>query len=179
MENKFKKIIYFVIIFMFCIIFCGCDTHNITEEYQLIRIHIRANSNDDSDQAVKLLVRDSITEYLENKLDGVTTFEQAMEKLSLELDSVIAMADEVLEENGFDYCAYAQLTEEYFPTRVYESLVVESGYYDALIIQLGDGEGDNWWCVIYPPLCYSCITISDEVYYVSYIKEWWEKYFGS
>ncbi len=178
MNKHLKKISGFIIIFAFCIIFCGCDTHNIVEEYQLIRIHIRANSNDESDQAVKLLVRDSISEYLESVMSSITTVEDAMNKLSSELENLDDIANSVLSTQGFDYTASTALTNEYFPTRVYESLVVESGYYDALRINLGSGEGDNWWCVIYPPLCYTCITTSDEVYYVSYIKELFDKYFS-
>ena len=84
---------------------------------------------------------------------------------------ISALATDFLKQNGFDYSAKAKVNNEYFPTRSYETLTLEDGFYDALIVELGSGTGDNWWCVIYPPLCFSENTNSSDVKYSSIIAE--------
>ncbi len=138
----------------FCVpsIFCGCIDNN---KYggELLRLHIRANSNSQTDQSVKLKVRDAVNEYICANVHK-STFDEAYADIETRLNELTELADKVLRENGFDYGATARLTNEYFPSRKYEDAVVPEGYYDALIIELGAADGDNWWCVIYPPLCY-------------------------
>lgn len=123
-------------------------------EKDYLRIHIRANSNDEEDQKIKLLVRDEIIAYLTPLLAEVSTKEQATNIINENLDIISLRASNILYENGFFYGANALIKEEEFPTRKYENLVLEKGTYDALIINLGMGEGDNWWCVAFPPLCF-------------------------
>ena len=153
----------------------GCVHTNPNEGNKLIRIHIRANSNSEQDQNVKLQVRDALNRVIEQKVDSFDTFEVAYRKLSSALGTLKRTADEVLAANGFSYESSVQLNNEYFPTRTYEGVVVESGYYDALIVRLGDGVGDNWWCVVYPPLCYVKAE-SESVEYKSLIVEMWKKF---
>ncbi len=176
--GKFKKILIFILIFMQSFIFFGCNDNTITEKYQLIRIHIRADSNSDADQAVKLKVRDAVRVYLEKELGGVQGFETAYKIMSQKLTAVRSLANAVLEREGFNYGAKARLNNEYFPARSYENIIVESGFYDALIIELGSGQGDNWWCVIYPPLCYLEAENSGGFRYKSYLAELYRKFFG-
>jgi len=120
----------------------------------MLRFHIRANSNDRQDQAVKLLVRDAVLEYLEPRLKSVTGLDNATRELRRLSPSLVSLADRTLNENGFSYRASVTVGQEFFPARKYGNRVVQSGYYTAVIISLGSGEGDNWWCVLYPPLCY-------------------------
>lgn len=178
MQRLYKRIIAIILISA-CIfmIFCGCDAHNNqVAEYRLIRIHIRANSNDETDQSVKMRVKEAVTEYLTCELGGAKTFEEAYAGLEKRLDEIVKIADGTLKSNGFGYGARARLNNEYFPARSYEDVVVESGYYDALIVELGSGSGDNWWCVIYPPLCYVKAAPGDRIRYKSKIKELWERF---
>lgn len=118
-----------------------------------MRLHIRANSNCSIDQEVKIKVRDEINAYIEDNVDR-SSYSAAYADIEDSLDELARIASVVLGQNGFCYGARARLSYEYFPTRMYGETVVADGYYDALIIELGDGAGDNWWCVIYPPLCY-------------------------
>jgi len=134
--------------------FAATACTNTTVDGPMLRFHIRANSNSQADQAVKLLVRDAVLEYLEPHLDGVTGLDSATRELRRLSPSLRSTADRVLRENGFSYRAAVSVGEEFFPARKYGSVVVQSGYYTAVIISLGSGEGDNWWCVLYPPLCY-------------------------
>ena len=139
-------------IIAFPIIFLSC-TENNTYNGELLRLHIRANSNSEIDQAVKIKVRDKINQYLAGNITA-TSFAAAYAEISLRLKKITEIADGVLKDNGFNYGAKAEIDNEYFPTRVYGNVEVPEGYYDALIIKLGAGAGDNWWCVVYPPLCY-------------------------
>ena len=116
-------------------------------------MHIRANSNSAADQSVKLAVRDAVNEYIENNIRK-SSFEEAYREIGARLDVLDGIAEKTLRSRGFGYGARSKLCNEYFPTRVYGDTAVPEGYYDALIIELGEAKGDNWWCVIYPPLCY-------------------------
>jgi len=148
-------------------------------QYDLIRIHIRANSENKEDQDVKLKVRDQITEYLECELDGVKTHDEAYSRLLELQEDIKSVAIETLRQNGFFYGARVTINNEFFPTRTYEGIVVQSGYYDAVIVELGQGIGKNWWCVIYPPLCFiNRGDYSTEWEYKSILEDIWHSIFG-
>ena len=119
-----------------------------------LRVHIRANSNSSEDQDVKYKVKAAVVDYLTLKIANGSTFNDAYEILNSNLENIEAVADNVLRDNGFNYKTEALLKDEYFPTRSYGEYTLENGYYDALIVNLGSGKGDNWWCVVYPPLCF-------------------------
>ena len=129
------------------------EKKTVHEEY--LRIHIRANSNLDIDQAVKYKVKDAVVNFLTPFIAECTSKEKAVNMLSVQLSGVEKVANKVLYDNGFNYQSRAKIKNEEFPTRVYSSFTLESGFYDALIIELGNGTGDNWWCVVYPPLCFT------------------------
>ena len=135
---------------------------------EYLRIHIRANSNAEEDQTVKYKVKDGIVEFLTPLLAECKTKTAAEKTINDHLKEIEEIADAVLIENGYTYGSSAKIKSELFPTRVYEKITLESGYYDALIINLGDGAGDNWWCVVYPPLCF---VGSGNYVYKSKIKE--------
>lgn len=125
----------------------------VNEEY--LRIHIRANSNADCDQSVKLDVRDAVVEYLTPVIANSACRDELEKSLKCRKNDIKSVAERVLEDKGYAYGASVKVTAEQFPTRVYGQLTLEAGIYDALIIELGSGEGDNWWCVVYPPLCFT------------------------
>lgn len=174
--KKTKRICALVLAALAAMIFCGCFGHNNDTETCLLRLHVRANSNDPADQAVKLRVRDAISDCLSGALAGADDFDEAYAAVSAAIPDLVRVAEETLEKNGFSYGARVRLCNEYFPARAYEDIVVESGYYDALIVELGSGKGDNWWCVIYPPLCFVRSDTAGGVKYRSIIKELWERF---
>ncbi|MDE6189047.1 MAG: stage II sporulation protein R [Clostridia bacterium] len=146
-------------VIILCVILLGAvimfaKTQSQSPEDTYLRIHIRANSNDATDQSVKYKVKESIVEYMTPKLEGVADKSQAMTILSENLDEMKVVADAVLSSNGYDYESTVSIRQEEFPVRSYGDLTLESGIYDALIIELGSGSGDNWWCVVFPPLCF-------------------------
>ena len=127
-------------------------------ETDYLRIHVRANSNEQVDQNVKYLVKDEVVKFITPYAAQCTDKAAAMQVIGGILDGIEEVCDEVLRQNGFTYTSRASVRAEEFPTRVYGDLTLESGVYDALIIELGSGTGDNWWCVIYPPLCFTSAT---------------------
>ncbi|MDO4317719.1 MAG: stage II sporulation protein R [Lachnospiraceae bacterium] len=119
---------------------------------KVLRLHIRANSDVDCDQEVKLQVRDAVCAYLTLHMDAKTK-EEAKAYLSAHLEDVVRVADETLARAGYSYRASAQLTTVSFPLRQYEDFFLPAGPYDTLQIELGTGEGQNWWCILFPTLC--------------------------
>ncbi len=147
------------------------ETNLLTEEY--LRIHIRADSNEAQAQAVKYYVRDELVSFLTPLVAEYQKKEDAIKGIELKLTEIEKIASSVLRAKGFSYGATAEITRERFPTRVYGDYTLPAGEYTALIIRLGRGEGDNWWCVVYPPLCFA--APQNEVVYKSKLKEIWNR----
>ena len=169
------------VLLLSALLLCACDSAPSQEELanECIRIHIRANSNSEQDQAVKLKVRDEITEYLSGRLDGCKSKEDARRTLEKEKPNLVKIANRTLYANDFEYKASIALKNEYFPDRKYDGYDFPEGNYDALIIYLGEGVGDNWWCVAFPPLCFCPESDdSEKVVYKSWVKEWLDKLFS-
>ncbi len=119
----------------------------------VIRLHVVANSDSVQDQAVKLQVRDAITGYLEQLLGGKENVRQAREVILEHLEKIQALADQVLSQCGVGQTAYVTLTQECFDTREYETFSLPAGVYESLRVTIGQGQGKNWWCVVFPALC--------------------------
>lgn len=120
-----------------------------------LRIHIRANSNSVQDQSVKYAVKEELVKYLTPFISTCNSKTEAITLINNKKGELTSLANQVLAKNGFNYKATVAVRNEEFPTRVYEDLTLESGYYDALIVELGRAKGDNWWCVVYPPMCFT------------------------
>lgn len=128
----------------------------------VIRLHILANSDSEQDQQVKLKVRDVLLESGSELFSGTVSKDNAGEYLLKEREKLIQIANEVLAENGFDYKAEIYLTNEYFRTREYKNFTLPAGEYLALKVILGKGDGHNWWCVMFPPLCIPAATVKNK-----------------
>jgi len=139
-----------VLVCLMSMLFVGCGL----SEKEIIRIHIRANSNSECDQEVKLCVRDKVVDFITPLIAECLSSEEVKECLTDNLSQIEDVADCELRKNGFKYLSRARINNEYFPTRKYGDKIFPADYYDALIIELGSGKGDNWWCVAYPPLCF-------------------------
>lgn len=166
-----------IIIIIATAVFLCCSGGNgaATTDTDYLRIHVRANSNGAEDQEVKYKVKDAVVDFLTPYCAQCTDKATAIEIISGITVKIEDVCEEVLRENGMGYGAKAEVRTEYFPTRVYGDLTLEDGIYDALIIELGEGSGDNWWCVIYPPLCFT--SGSADVEYRSLILDIISKFF--
>lgn len=141
------------------------------EESEYLRIHIRANSNSASDQRVKYMVKDAVVEALIPLLAEAETKSDAQQIICQNFDYINAVADGVLKSEGFDYTSSSRLGREQFPARSYDDLTLPAGEYDAVILNLGSGEGNNWWCLVYPAFCFTKTSRSSNLKYVSKIQE--------
>ena len=128
---------------------------------KLIRFHVIANSDSDEDQAVKLLVRDEVIDYINLQLKDATGKDEARDILKDNIEEVNNIAVNILRENGFDYEANTMISNENFPDKVYGDYLFPQGNYEAFRIIIGNGEGHNWWCVMFPPLCFVDETKGD------------------
>ena len=117
----------------------------------LVRLHVIAVSDDEYEQSLKLRVRDGVLSYISPKLRDVKSAQQAQEIIKNELDGIKAAAESSAEGRSVE----VTLSQEYYPTRNYEKFSLPAGKYQSLRVILGEGEGHNWWCVVFPPLCIS------------------------
>lgn len=138
---------------------------------EYLRLHIRANSNSQEDQRVKYKVKDAIVEALIPLLSEAETKDSAKQIISENFEYINSVANEVLKSEGFDYLANSKITTEEFPTRTYENITLEAGKYEAVIVELGSGTGNNWWCLVYPAFCFTKTKISTNCVYISKIWE--------
>ena len=128
------------------------DGINKNEHEGIIRLHVIANSDSLSDQRLKLKVRDAVIAYMDDQ-DELSTVSETREHLESNLDRLETIANGVIAAEGYDYDAKAKLGVRYIPEKSYGDMTFPAGNYEALNITLGDGEGANWWCVVFPPLC--------------------------
>lgn len=125
---------------------------------RVVRLHVLANSDTEEDQALKLLVRDAVLERTTEILEQSEDRESAEALLRESLPELEALAGETVRANGYDYAVTAELEDTSFPTKEYDGFALPAGEYLALRILIGEGAGQNWWCVVFPPLCLGSVT---------------------
>ncbi len=125
---------------------------------QVLRLHVIANSDSDSDQALKLKVRDAVLARAASLLSGADSRADAEAALAPHLDELARTARTVLAQAGSGDPVSVALTDQWFPTKVYDGFSLPAGTYRALRVVIGDGAGQNWWCVVFPPLCLTSVT---------------------
>lgn len=125
---------------------------------KLIRFHVLANSNSEEDQALKMKVKDEVIKFITPKLENSESIEESREILKENNDEIIEIATKCIIDNGYNYSVKTTLGKENFPTKVYGNITLPQGEYEAFRILIGDAEGANWWCVMFPPLCFVDVT---------------------
>ena len=121
---------------------------------KVLRFHVLANSNEEEDQNLKVAVRDAVGTYLGSVLKEADSLEETKAIVSEQMDEVLAVCQETIQEQGFAYEVTGQLVSTHFPRKSYGVYTFPEGEYEALQIAIGSGEGDNWWCVLYPNMCF-------------------------
>lgn len=121
---------------------------------KILRFHILANSDSDEDQEVKKKVRDAIGNYMAPRLEDAKNLSDTKDIVTTHMDEIVTVAEETLEKEGYSYGACARLATVDFPVKTYGSYTFPAGEYEALEITLGEGDGHNWWCVLYPNMCF-------------------------
>ncbi len=120
---------------------------------KVLRLHVVAASNSQDDQSLKYKVRDAVLKAGSDIFDGSVNVKNAVEKITPQMDYLKQVAEKTVKENGFAYNVSVELTNEFFPTRTYEKATLPAGKYLALKVVIHKGEGQNWWCVMFPSLC--------------------------
>ena len=138
----------------------GVTEENVVEDIseKLIRFHVLANSDSDIDQDLKLRVKDEVLKYISPILNESQSLEESREILKREDKNIIKIAEDYIKSQGFDYTVETTLTRENFPVKEYGNIVLPQGEYEAYRILIGEGKGQNWWCVMFPPLCFVDVT---------------------
>lgn len=156
MKNFKKYFIIFILLFLYVMLYSFSYANNVVSDLSnsLFRLHVIANSNSKEDQNLKYLVRDELISYMNTLCSNVSSKEQAIAIANEHLDDFQKIANEVISKNGFNYCAKVQIGNFAFPTKTYGDISLPAGYYDALKVELGKAEGKNWWCVMFPSLCF-------------------------
>ncbi len=131
---------------------------------KLIRFHVIANSDNEKDQALKLKVRDQVLEYIQPLLKDSDSIQESREILKRENEKILQIATQVIADNGYNYSVESTLDKEYFPIKTYGNITLPQGEYEAYRIIIGNGEGQNWWCVMFPPICFVDITRGEVAY---------------
>ena len=129
---------------------------------ELIRMHVVAASDSSEDQSIKLQVRDAIIVSLQQAMEDATDIAQAKLYILEHLPQIEAAANAVLQELGSEDIAVVSFMEEAFPVREYDTFSLPSGVYESLRITIGEGEGKNWWCVVFPSLCFQASSTDVE-----------------
>lgn len=143
------------------------NENNVTIEQisnKIIRFHVIANSDGELDQELKLKVRDRVLEYIQPILKQSRSLEESRVILRERDKKILDIANEVISENGYNYKVESTLSKEYFPIKTYGNITLPQGEYEAYRIIIGDGEGQNWWCVMFPPICFVDITKGEVAY---------------
>ncbi|SFE61601.1 stage II sporulation protein R [Alteribacillus iranensis] len=166
-----------------------------------IRLRILAHDDSPGEQLLKREVRDAVTEEIRVLVQDLQSREEARERMRKNMDHIEEVIQNVLEENLSDHTFTLQLKEDVtFPTRMYGPIVYPAGTYEALVVSIGEGEGENWWCVLFPPLCFipaeeeetepektenqqhvdnSKENVDEEEVYSFFVVEKWKDWFGS
>lgn len=167
--NKTLKIfapLFLVFVFMFSYIAPFIETsENISD--QVFRLHILANSDSAEDQQLKLKVRDEILKKGETVFASSNSLEETIELCKNNIALFQQTAEQCLKDNGSDYDVKVYVDKEYFNTREYDEITLPSGIYNALKIEIGQGKGHNWWCVMFPAICLSSVTDDELNKYLS------------
>ena len=148
----FILILLSLFILISAISYVDAVSNNIADS--VFRLHIVANSDSKEDQELKLKVRDELLSYMNIISKDSTSKQEAMQMVNEHKEEFIQIAEKVIKENGYNYTVNVQVEKADFPTKYYGDITLPAGTYDALKVQIGEAKGQNWWCVMFPPLCF-------------------------
>ena len=160
--KKFKRLkigkifVILILLSLFILIsaisYVDAVSNNIADS--VFRLHVIANSNSKEDQELKLKVRDELLSYMNIISKDSTSKQEAMQIANEHKEEFTQIAEKVIKENGYNYTVNVQIGKADFPTKYYGDITLPAGTYDALKVQIGEAKGHNWWCVMFPPLCF-------------------------
>ena len=157
----FKIYLFLIFLLFIYVIFCAQSYSNAVSSNistAVFRLHVIANSDSNEDQQLKLKVRDSLLQYMNTLCSNCSTKEEAMLIANNHKNDFQEIAENVIIENNYNYPVKIKINNFYFPTKTYGDISLPAGYYDALRVEIGEAKGKNWWCVMFPSLCFIYIS---------------------
>ena len=151
--RNYKNMLLFCLVLTVTVWTCSLVSDKQTLRRELVRLHVVAASDSAADQAMKLQVKDAVVESLKTEMENLRSAEEAKTYLQKNLPKIEALANRILQEAGSTDTAAVSLAVEEFSARVYDTFILPAGLYEALRITIGEGDGKNWWCVVFPTLC--------------------------
>ena len=155
--NLLKRISIILILFIIYTCICAFSYANTVSSdiaNSVLRLHILANSDSEEDQNLKLKVRDNVLSYMKQVSSNLSSKDAAIATLNEHLDEFKDIALTTIQDEGYDYDVNLSIGEFDFPTKNYGDISLPAGLYDALRIEIGEAKGHNWWCVMFPTLCF-------------------------
>ena len=151
-----RSFVILVLLFLFVFISALSYVEAVSKDIanSVFRLHVIANSDSYEDQSLKLKVRDNLLSYMNTLAKNCSSKEEVIELAKERAQDFKDLAEQTIIENGFDYSVTIQIGTSDFPTKTYGDISFPAGTYDALRVQIGDAKGQNWWCVMFPPLCF-------------------------
>ena len=153
-----KKTIIIILLAMLGFYFLSMKGSALIIPNEAIRLRVLANSNSKEDQELKLKVRDALLNYMNNLCADCSTKQEAISIANEHKEDFQKIAENTIKENGYDYSVKININNFYFPTKNYGDISLPAGFYDALRVEIGEAKGQNWWCVMFPSLCFVDIT---------------------
>lgn len=170
-----KKAIIMLVIFF--ILFSNVKADNYIIPDDALRIRVIANSNSEYDQNIKLKIKEMLEIKMYNLLKDIKGVENARNIINNNLINIENDVRNILENENYTLGYNISFGDNYFPKKEYKGVTFNEGYYESLVVTLGSGEGDNWWCILFPPLCLMEAEESEEVEYKFFVQELFDKYF--
>lgn len=145
----YKRFLGILTVLFMAVVVTACSN---AQTQGILRLHVIANSNSAYDQSVKLKVKDEVSAIMAKR--GITSYAEAMDIVLNDKDVVMSVVNSVLEREGAPYQATMEVGNYHFPEKTYGKAVFKEGHYNAVRIRLGESKGENWWCVMFPPICF-------------------------
>ncbi len=160
-HSKVKMVIILTFLFFVYTTICAISyANNVSTDIadSVFRLHVIANSNSDVDQNLKYTVRDKLLEYMNTLCADCTSKKEAISIANEHIEDFKQIALDTIKNEGFNYSVNVRIGNFEFPTKHYGDISLPSGYYDALRVEIGEAKGQNWWCVMFPPLCFTDVS---------------------
>lgn len=156
--KRLLLLLLLLFIYTFICAFSYVNAVSIDIQDSVFRLHVIANSDSEEDQNLKYIVRDKVLEYINSVSANLTSKEDVINLAKENIDEIQKIAEDTIRENGYDYSVKLNIGNFAFPTKTYGDISFPAGFYDALKIEIGEAKGQNWWCVMFPPLCFVDVT---------------------
>ena len=156
--KRFSLVIFLLFIYTIICAFSYVNAVSTNIQESVFRLHVIANSDSSEDQNLKYIVRDAVLEYINSISKNVCSKTEVISLTNKRIDKIQKIAQETVYKKGFNYSVKLSIGNFAFPTKTYGDISFPAGFYDALKIEIGEAKGQNWWCVMFPPLCFVDVT---------------------